>query len=173
VYAFVRASDLGIDTTTADPAMLNTDATLLQRLEHLRSALAVRLGRVDTPVDAATQSATVPRIMALEPGDHTTHVVARAVMMGVFHRALPMTGALCLAAAAHTSGTLVAASLESAVPSEVVIGHPRGTATVEVAAQHHGATITIDSLGVTRTARRIMDGRVYVEQYDEITGSLF
>ena len=173
VYAFVRASDLGIDMTTADPATLNTEATLLQRLEHLRSALAVRLGRVDTPADAATQSATVPRIMVFEPGDHTIHVVARAVMMGVFHRALPMTGALCLAAAAHTPGTLVAASMETAAASKVVIGHPRGTATVEVTVKHHGATVTIDSLGVTRTARRIMDGRVYVEQYDEITGSLF
>jgi hypothetical protein len=166
VYAFVRASDLGIDMAAADPAALNGDAPLLERVEHLRSTLAVRLGRVDTPADAATQSATVPRLMVIEPGDHSTHVIARAVMMGVFHRALPMTGALCLAAAAHTPGTLVSASLNSAAPAEVVIGHPRGTATVEVAAEQHGPTVTIRSLGVKRTARRIMDGRVYIEQYD-------
>ena len=163
VFAFIRAQDLGIDMSAADPVTLSADTALLQRIEHIRSALAVRLGRVEEPADAATQSATVPRIIVFAPGDDETHVNARAVMMGAFHRALPMTGALCLAAAAHTPGTLVSASLAETAPSNVVIGHPRGHAVVEVLAEHNDAGVTIRSLGVTRTARRIMDGRVYVE----------
>lgn len=162
VYAFVRVSDLGLDLSDAEPAALNTDSALLLRIEHLRSALAVQLGRVRKPADAATRSATVPRIMVVAPGDDTTHVVARAVMMGTFHRALPMTGALCLAAAAHTPGTVVSETLDAAAPSKIVIGHPRGTASVVVDMAHDQGTPTIRSLGVTRTARRIMDGRVYV-----------
>lgn len=163
VYAFIRAQDLGIDMSAVEPADLNADNALLQRIEHIRSALAVQLGRVEYPADAATQSATVPRIIVFEPGDDATHVHARAVMMGVFHRALPTTGALCIAAASHTPGTLVSASLAETAPSNVVIGHPRGQAEVEVVAERSGSDIAIRSLGVTRTARRIMDGRVYVD----------
>ena len=163
VYAFIRAQDLGIDMAAAEPATLNADAALLLRIERIRSDLAVQLGRVEHPAEAATHSATVPRIIVFEPGDDVTHVQARAVMMGVFHRALPMTGALCLAAAAHTPGTLVSACLVAPAPSNVVIGHPRGQAVVEVATEQNGTDVVIQSLGVTRTARRIMDGRVYVE----------
>lgn len=161
VFAFIRADDLGVDLS-ADTQTLNADHELLDLIEHIRSHLAVKLGRVDKATQAATESATVPRIILFEPGTGDTLVNARAVMMGKFHRALPMTGALCLAAATHTPDTLVARSLPEQAPSEVVIGHPKGQAVVEVEAEHREHSVAIRSLGVTRTARRIMDGNVYV-----------
>lgn len=162
VYAFIRADDIGVDIEHTDVETLNADQELLELLEHIRSHLAVKLGRVDNAAEAATESATVPRIILIEPGTGDTLVNARAVMMGRFHRALPMTGALCLAAATHTPGTLVAESLPSAAGPEVVIGHPKGQAVVEVDSERREDRAVIRSLGVTRTARRIMDGHVYV-----------
>ena len=163
VFAFIRAEDLGVDMSQTDVSVLNADAELLERIEEIRSRLAVQLGRVNDPTDAATESATVPRIIVFGPGDNVM-VHARAVMMGVFHRALPMTGALCLAAAAHTPGTLVADGLTEPTAREVIIGHPRGQAAVEVDAKTDDYKTRIESLGVTRTARRIMDGNVYVPE---------
>lgn len=162
VYAFIDAQDMGITMAQDDVHRLNQNQELLARIEHIRSALAVQLGRVEDPAEAATRSATVPRIMLVAPGNTRTPVQARAVMMGAFHRALPMTGALCLAAAAHTPGTVVAQSLNDAAPAQLRIGHPRGEVVVEVETARRGPATTIASLGVTRTARRIMDGNVYV-----------
>ncbi len=162
VFAFIRASDLNLQLSQSDTAALNADDKLLELIEYIRSQLAVTLGRVNDPALAATESATVPRIMLFEPGTDETLIRARAVMMGKFHRALPMTGALCLAAAAHTPGTLVAESLSEPAPAEVTIEHPKGQVAVEVETQANYARTAIRRLGVTRTARRIMDGKVYV-----------
>lgn len=162
VFAFIRAEDLGVDLGHSDTPTLNADHELLDLIEHIRSQLAVKLGRVEAPALAATESATVPRIMLFSPGGGDTLVNARAVMMGQFHRALPMTGALCLAAATHTPGTLVAESLAEPAGPEVAIGHPKGQTVVEVDAERRENSVKIRSLGVTRTARRIMDGQVYI-----------
>ncbi|MDN5816289.1 MAG: hypothetical protein L0K07_08240 [Yaniella sp.] len=161
VFAFIQASELGVDLER-DTASLNAEHAVLELIEYVRSQLAVQLDRVEEPALAATQSATVPRIMLFEPGTGKTTVNARAVMMGQFHRALPMTGALCLAAAVHTPGTLVHTRLQQPASPEVIIGHPKGQAVVEVAAEQRDNCVLIHSLGVTRTARRIMDGNVYV-----------
>lgn len=163
VYAFIHAAELGVDLHAIDVATLNGNEELLKRIEHIRSRLAGMLGRVNNPADAAESSATIPRVMLISPGDDAVHVHVRAVMMGAFHRALPMTGALCTAAAAHLPDTLVSQCLDDAGScSEVVIGHPKGQAVVHVATEGLGAQRKIRSLSVTRTARRIMDGYVYV-----------
>jgi 2-methylaconitate isomerase len=73
------------------------------------------------------------------------------------HRALPMTGALCLAGAARTPGTIVRA-LTDADGDEVRIRHPKGVSEVLV---DRDATGALRSVGVVRTARRLMDGVVY------------
>src|SRR5690625_6795393 len=102
--------------------------------------------------------------MLFEQSTDETLVRARAVMMCKFHRALPMTGAQCLAAAAHTPGTLVAESLAEPAPAEMTIAHQKGQVAVEVETQANYARTAIRRLGVTRTARRIMDeiGRAHV-----------
>src|SRR5699024_4997288 len=110
----------------------------------------------------STESATVPRIMVFEPGTGETLVRARGVMMGKFHRALPMTGALSLAAAARTPGTPVAESLAQPAPAQMTVAHQTGQVGGEDETQANYARTAIRRLGVTRTARRIMDGRVYV-----------
>lgn len=157
VYAFVRAADLGVNIARSTPAELNADVELLEKIEQLRGALAVTLGRVSNVADAATQSATVPRVILFAPGANDVEVYAYAVMMGVFHRALPMTGALCTAAAAHLPGTILGSALQAT--ENVTIGHPKGKAVVAV---ETGAEGEIEVLGVTRTARRIFDGQVYI-----------
>jgi 2-methylaconitate cis-trans-isomerase PrpF len=85
------------------------------------------------------------------------------------HRAVPLTAALCLAAAARIPGTVVHASTAPS-GSVVRIGHPLGQvevrSDVEVTAAE-GAVV--NSVGVVRTARRLMRGVAYAYNEEPAT----
>jgi 2-methylaconitate cis-trans-isomerase PrpF len=105
----------------------------------------------------------VPRIALVAPARDTAtaSLDAIAVSMGVVHRAVPLTAALCLAAAARIPGTVVHAST---APSDslVRIGHPLGHVEVrsDVDVTAAGGAV-VNSVGVVRTARRLMGGMAY------------
>jgi 2-methylaconitate cis-trans-isomerase PrpF len=156
-YAIVRAADVGITLDGADPAALNTDPTLLDRLEAVRAAVAVRLGRVERAEDAASVSPAVPRLALVGSGDDGAQLRVLGVSMGRVHRALMMTGALCVAGAVRLAGT-IPATLAGPVGEAVRLRHPRGV--VEVLVDADGDEVR--SVGITRTARRLMEGWAYL-----------
>lgn len=155
-YVFVRAADVGLTGAIADAPARNGDPELLRRMEEIRTAAAVRVTAAQPGDDASIVSPTVPRIVAIRPGDDGAMVGAIALSMGKVHRALPMTAALCIGAAARIEGTLVA-ELARTAASEITIRHPRGVSPVLVDIDQG----TVRSLGVVRTARRLMEGRVH------------
>lgn len=156
-YVFVRASDVGLADGALTPVQLNADAPLLERIERIRAASAVRVGAAAPGENAAIIAPATPRIIAVAPADDADLAVT-AFSMGRVHRALPMTGALCLGAAASLSGTIVA-DASGAVGERVRIRHPQGI--TEVVVERGADSDPIRSLGIVRTARRLMDGRVY------------
>jgi 2-methylaconitate cis-trans-isomerase PrpF len=81
--------------------------------------------------------------------------------MGAVHRALPITAALCLAAAARIPGTVVHAHAGPVGPN-VRLVHPLGQVEVlsEVDVGDSGIPV-VKSVGVVRTARRLMSGTAY------------
>ncbi|KAI1394678.1 DUF453-domain-containing protein [Hypoxylon fuscum] len=155
---FVRIDDLGIkdaNPTTFNPQAIEADPSLKTMLESIRQAGAAKMG-----LDPKTES--VPKIVLLfpEPGSVDIDVRCLALSMGQAHKAVPLTLALCLGAAANMPGTLAAQvrnSKEGCRGGSVIIGHPSGT--VEI-----GATIEdgqIISADLLRTARVLMKGHVY------------
>ena len=92
---------------------------------------------------------------------------ARMISMGKPHRALPLTGAMCLAAAAKIRGSIVNEVLSSRWKhkNEIPIGHPSGivTVTAEVIEQRSN-TWYVSQIRVQRTARRLMEGRVMINE---------
>lgn len=157
---FVRAADVGITGHDRSVADLNADAGFLARIEAIRAAAAVASGVVPDATAATATAPAVPRVVLVGPGDADADIVVTAFSMGRVHRALPMTGALCLAAAAAISDTLVSEAA-GGPRSSLRIRHPLGV-TEAVAEMEDG---TVRSLGVVRTARRLMDGRVYPREY--------
>jgi 2-methylaconitate isomerase len=153
-YVFVHAVDVGLEEELSDAPSRNTDIALLERIEAIRAAAAQHVGRL-TQRDPIISPA-VPRIVAVRPDDDGATLAAIAFSMGKVHRALPMTAALCLAAAVHIDGTVVAGVARSR-PELVRIRHPRGVAPVLVDALGD----ELRSLGVIRTARRLMEGRAF------------
>ena len=125
---------------------------VLERLEAVRRAGAELMGLdPDTP--------SVPKVGVVgAPAGDGHDVRARFLSMGQPHLALPLTAAMCLAAAARVSGSVAA---EAAGPldgaAEVRLAHPSGV--IAVRAQVEGELCV--RAGVTRTARCLMQGSVF------------
>lgn len=166
---FVRARDLGLSGTEL-PDALRADEALLERVERIRGAGAVRMGLVDTPEAARTERPGIPQIaLVSEPQSYggttggpvdaaETTLTSRIFTTGTPHHAYAMTGAMCVAAAARLPGTVPnAVAREGDGP--VTVGHPKGKITVDVTTGADGASV--ESVAVGRTIRPIMAGRVF------------
>ena len=91
---------------------------------------------------------------------NTIDLVVRALSVGQPHRALPITVALAIAAAANIKGSTVHANVSDsrADPDGITLGHSSGKIVVGAT---FDAEATLTQATVFRTARRLMDGNVY------------
>lgn len=173
---FVRASDLGLSGTEA-PGVIDGDSGLLERIEEIRSAACEMIGLVGDRRLATKDSPYVPFIVLAGPpaayADFTTgrpisqgdvDIVCRLLFMQKMHKTYPGSGAVCTGAAARIPGTIVYEFLSSDARArrELRIGHPAGVIEVESEVRVSEGGITLTRAAIYRTARRIMDGYVYV-----------
>ncbi|MFN8458249.1 MAG: PrpF domain-containing protein [Anaerolineae bacterium] len=174
---FVRARDAGLLATEL-PDELDAQPAVLERLERIRSAAAVAMGLVEEAGRATELSPAVPKIAIVAPPTsyrqangatvqaEKVDVVARIMSMQRTHRSYAITGAIALAAAAGIPGTVVAEVTGSAsgLAKQFRLGHPAGTMTLEVVTAQTNGSLQILKVIAERTARRLMDGYVYVPQ---------
>lgn len=168
---FLSMNDLGLKSLPT-PDALTADAQLLDRLETLRREASQRMGLTATESEAAALR-SVPRIgvvgppaqqttlsgESLTPDDMT--IAIRMISMGDPHRAVPVTAALCLAAAVGIEGT-VPADVARPGDAPLRVGHPSGVTEVaaEVATGPDG-TPHVASASVVRTSRILFRGEVF------------
>lgn len=169
---FLRARDLGLDGGEL-PDDINTRVDLLERIERIRGACAVMLGLCERPEDAATASPVIPFPAIVSPPARTMtakgvelaedemDVRARAFSMQRMHHAYPGTAMICTAAAAAMPGT-IANEVARLTGREVRIAHPKGIAVAATDVDTSGALPTVVSVSITRTARRLMRGELFV-----------
>lgn len=172
---FVRAADLGA-TATERPEKIDANGPLHARLEEIRDHAAVRLGLAPDPATAHESAKAIPKVVMVAPpaGYRTTggvelpaeriDLTARMLSMGKCHRTLAGTAAICTAVAAAIEGTVVHEVTRSGAGAagEVRIGHGAGVLDIGVKAERRPEGWHVVSVSTFRTARRIMDGRVYV-----------
>lgn len=168
---FVRSSDVRKSgTETAEE--LENDRPLMLLLETIRRQASVMSGLAGSSEEAALQQ-SVPKIaMVFGPAAHGLasgkrlaaddfDIGIRMISMGRPHRAVPITGAVCLAVALRIEGTLPQIV---ARPNDATlrIAHPSGVLAVDaaVSADENGR-IVADYGSVYRTARRLFDGHVF------------
>jgi len=92
-------------------------------------------------------------------------VVARTRALGVMHKAYAVTGGMCVSAAAMIEGTVVHEVVAPrALQSGIVrLGHPSGISHFKIeVARNAAGEFEVRRSGVAGTARRLMDGYVYV-----------
>jgi len=168
---FVRAADLGL-TGLESPAVLDDDQRLLERLATIRAHGSVAMGLAPS-VEAARDRSLTPFVAVVgAPGDYPTTsgelvrgadytLSTRFVSNGQPHRAIPGTGALCLAVAAHLPGTVVS-DLRHDRRRDVLVGTPAGLLPVDADVHETEAGWQAHSVTSYRTFRRLFRGDVFV-----------
>lgn len=167
---FVRAGDLGLQGTEL-PNMLEADKELLRRLEAIRQAGSVAMG-LTPDLAAAAKMQSIPKVaMVAAPAEASTlsgrqlraaetDLLVRMISVGQPHKAVPITGGLCLAVACRIPGGIPESVLRSQESGTIRIGHPSGILLVDAQVERDGGAVTARHASVFRTARRLFQGEV-------------
>ena len=152
------AGDLG-KTGRETPAELDADRAFLQRLERLRQEAGRRMGLGDV------SQMVIPKPILLGPSAGDGTITARYFMPHSCHTAVAITGAVCIASACCTPGTVAHRLARLPQPDadgrrRLVIEHPSGQTPVEI--EQDPVTGIVTRAMVIRTARRLFDGFVHV-----------
>lgn len=172
---FVRASDVGMKGTET-PKEINGNAELLKYLEEIRGIATVMCGMAKTPAEALQTSPAFPMLaFVTAPTDYEdftsgktikadqVDLVSRLMFMQVVHKTYPGTGTCCTGAAIKVPGTIPNSLVAGADKKSVFrIGHPAGVIKVEAEASGQANNFKLTRCAFDRTARRIMDGYVYI-----------
>ncbi len=161
---FVAAEDLNL-TGSETPDVLNDTPGLLDDFEHLRCQASVRMG-LAPDMESAGTSRAVPFIgIVAAPCDRLSRgqkvsnadIEVRMLSSGQPHKAVPVTSALCLAAAARTPGT-IPFDYAGSGSGPLRIGHASGSILVDAPIDAVQGRVLHAS--VYRTARRLFQGEV-------------
>jgi 2-methylaconitate cis-trans-isomerase PrpF len=163
VTMFFQARDIGIrGTETPD----EFTPEILNRFWAIRNAGAKHIG-------LPPESRLPHPVSVIAPADYTNYMTKTTVRAEEvsfvarrvggppprLHKAFAATGAVCTAVAANLPGTVVHQVAHRFDDNVVRIGHPTGVFPVITRISADGE---ISEAAYTRTARRIMDGTVYV-----------
>lgn len=181
---FIGAESLELEGNES-AAEIDADRNLLHLIEDIRSRAAVMIGLGKTPEDVTKNSPYAPFFAIVNsPKSYVTpsgqvveedevDLVSRLLFMQKMHKTYPGTGSVATAAAVRIPGSIPYNKLRRAADDHVIIhiGHPAGIMDVEsVAHQKDGRTV-IEKLAFYRTARKIMDGLVYIK--NSVLGEIY
>lgn len=171
----VRAEDIGL-TGAELPEEVNRNGQACELLEKIRGTACCMMGFAKDLEDAAANSPAVPKVgFFTRPSSFTDigggriqaedmDICARVISVFKCHKACPLTSASSISVAAQLKGSIIEKTL--GLPSDsngcVKIGHPSGIMTMypDIVKEKDG--IRLSGVAVQRTARRIMDGTVYI-----------
>ncbi|KAJ6093117.1 PrpF protein [Penicillium sp. IBT 16267x] len=172
---FVQASDLGVGGNLT-PDEVNAHPDLLARLDSIRRQAGVKMGIAETHVAVpgsipkicmvSAPSSSDARDVEMKQTSGHVDLLARALSVGQPHKAVPITVALALAAAARVPGSTVALSVagkDAIDVAGITIGHASGNLLVGASFDTAGA---LASATVFRTARRLFEGRIFWKKED-------
>ncbi|AJQ29848.1 2-methylaconitate cis-trans isomerase PrpF family protein [Pelosinus fermentans] len=172
---FVKAEDIGL-TGLEMPKDTENNPDILEVMEDIRTTAAVMMGLSLTKEKTGP---AVPKVAFVSsPKDYVAlngskvkaddiDLVARTKALTVMHKAYAVTGGICVAAAALIQGTVVNEIVSSQAKASGIVrlGHPSGTLDFEISLEKMlNGGWNLSKAGVSRTAKPIMDGHVYVSR---------
>ena len=172
---FVLAKQLGL-TGSETPEQLESNMQAMARFEEIRGLAGVLMGLGSTTREISDTSRSAPKIACVAPpqnaltiddqvleiGSHDVSV--RMISMGQVHRAVPLTGAMCLAIAASLKGTIVNSLTKNSYEenADLKIGTPSGVLPAAAQLKCHNTKWIAERVTVYRTMRPLMKGVVFV-----------
>jgi 4-oxalomesaconate tautomerase len=154
----LRAADLG-KRGDESPEELEADAALRARVESIRLAAGPRMNLGDV------LKKTVPKMCLVSAARHGGTIHTRTFIPHRVHEAIGVLGAVSVATACVTPGAIaaqVAGLAPRSGPQRLEIEHPTGFFTVEMDVQVAGSSVTVKRSALLRTARKLMQGEVFV-----------
>lgn len=170
---FVHANSVNMKGTET-PAEIDGNPELLKYLEEIRGLCCIMLGMAPSLQEATRKCPAIPLIaFVCEPADYVDFTsgktirkaevdfVSRMMFMQILHKAYAGTGTACTGAAAKIPGTIVNRVIPNIENITTIrIGHPSGILPVIGDVQDG----IVKKASLIRTARRIMEGYVYIEK---------
>ncbi len=171
---FVCAEQVGLRGDEL-PAEIESRAEILATLEEIRAKISERLGMCNNWKESYQRYRTNPKIAFVSapaafrslqgqqiPAD-SSDLMARVMAMGRMHKAFAITAAIPTAAASKIPGSVVQALCRPS-SSTVRIAHPSGIMSVGITSSGEKENFRLLEVIVGRTARKLMDGRVFLPE---------
>lgn len=174
----VRAEDIGLKGTEL-PAEVDANKEASALLEKIRGTAACMMGFAKDLQDATDHSPAVPKvgfftapisytdIESKEVQESSMDLCARVISVFKCHKACPLTAASAISVAVKLDGSIVQKTLGAGIGNTptVRIGHPSGVMTMVPTVVKNSPdmnNVKVPGVAVQRTARRIMDGTLYI-----------
>lgn len=171
----VLARDIGM-TGLELPEEVNGNIRVMDMLEKIRGTAACIMGFAKDADDATRSSPAVPKVGFFSaPADFTDiegnfvkasgmDICARVISVFQCHKACPLTSASAISVAAFLKGSLLEKTLgiSDLQRQSIRVGHPSGVMTMYPDIREEDGRITLPGVAVQRTARRIMEGTLYI-----------
>lgn len=150
----LAAADVGVSGHESRDA-LDGNAALKARLEAIRLAAGPLMNLGDV------RDKSVPKMMLVAPPEGAGQLAVRSFIPHRCHAGIGVLGAVSVATAALLPGSpaaAVARGLPGGTRQTIVIEHPSGVTECVVTLDDSGAVV---AAGMLRTARKLMDGKVF------------
>ena len=169
--AFVRAEELGLKGTEL-PSDFDQDVANKAILEAIRQKVGELVGIPASPSIPKISFIAAPQNFRTVAGQEirreNVSFLARVMAMGKMHRAFAITAGIPAAIGAILPGSsihqVIGGASDNLMERTVNIGHPAGVMDVGVEAKRERGQFRVIGCTVGRTARMIMEGRVYVSR---------
>lgn len=174
-HVFVRAADLGLSGIET-PSQIDNDPALLVRLEAIRGAAAARIGMAGSPQSAQSETPATPILGVIAPpmdypieltggtvSADEVDVISRLQFMQQTHKTYAGTSTACTGVASRIYGTIVHQAARPSNGAKLRIGHPAGVIDTEAVVKRKNGVLEVKRATLGRTARRILDGKVYIK----------
>lgn len=173
---FLRADRIGLEGTEM-PERVDSNPGLVLKLELIRGTAGEMVKLVKDRYKSRLENPNHPLLAFVSPpGSYMTYVgskveaervdlISRMMFMQVMHKTYAGSGAICTGIAALIKGTVVNEVMENYDQGyrNIRIGHPAGVMEVEAGVEKINDNYVVKRAAIARTARRIMDGFVYIK----------
>jgi 2-methylaconitate cis-trans-isomerase PrpF len=175
-HVFVRARDVGLNGTET-AAEIDAQTGLRGTLEGIRAAAAHLMRMISDVKRSREESPATPLLgIVAPPADYRndiarttvcaaeSDVISRLMFMQQAHKTYAGTSTVCTGVASRIPGTLVheVTRPDTRADDRVRIGHPAGIIETESRVERVGDAYVVRRATLGRTARRILEGYVFV-----------
>jgi len=149
----MRARDLGVSGQES-PETLETNAVLCEKIETIRQVCGQQMNLGDVT------DKTVPKMTLISEAQSGGAIATRTFIPHRCHKAIGVLGAVSVATACLTPGSVAHDMAVKGEGSErkLAVEHPTGELTVVA---QLGAQGEVESTAILRTARKLMDGAIF------------